>query len=46
VSLDQLLDIKKAAQYGVISLSGNSLQASLRSASYLVDFAAGVINRG
>lgn len=44
--LDQLLDIKAAAQYGVISLSGNSLNAALRSASYLVEFVAGVVGRG
>lgn len=41
--LDQILDIKDAAQYGVISLSGTSLKAALRSASNLVEFAAGVV---
>lgn len=41
--LDQLLDIKDAAQYGVINLSGNSLKAALRSASHLVEFAGGVV---
>lgn len=44
--LDQLLDIKDAAQYGVISLSGNSLKGALRSASCLVEFTARVIRRG
>ncbi|MFD7074635.1 hypothetical protein ACFV9G_10515 [Nocardioides sp. NPDC059952] len=44
--LDQLLDIKDAAQYGVISLSGSSLKTALRSASYLVEFATGVVRRG
>ncbi len=43
--LDRLLDLKDAAHYGVIHVSGQDLQAALRSAKSLVSFAEDVVRR-
>lgn len=44
-SLDRLLDLKDAAQYGVINVSGQNLRAALRQATIVVEFAKDVLRR-
>lgn len=44
-ALRRLLSLKDEAQYGLFDVGGQDLQAALRQAKTLVDFAGGVVRR-